>query len=77
MRGILRSGLLALGLFAMGCGGSEAELESEEAGTVRAADACHDACYATYRRCMIVAGGDIEEVNACIENRQACYATCP
>ncbi len=77
MRVILRSGLLALGLFVMGCGGSEAELEQEEAGTVHAADACRDACYATYRRCMVVAGGELEAVTACVEERQACYATCP
>jgi hypothetical protein len=73
------SGLLAVGLLAMGCGGSETEVEEE--GSVQAMytwDACRDACYATYRQCMIAAGGDdLEAITACVEERQACFATCP
>lgn len=75
MRVALMSGLLAVGLLAAGCGGPEAGLEED--GTVQAADACTDACYAEYRRCMIVAGGELEDVQACVEARNACYDACP
>lgn len=81
MRATILGGLLAVGLFVVGCGGAEAGLDKpsgpavEATGTVQAAVTCQS-CWDEYYTCMRLAGGEIEEVNACIEQRMACTQTC-
>lgn len=71
-----------MGLFAVGCGGSETDGEelsgrTEEAGLIEAASTCQDDCWNQYYTCMRIAHGELEEVNACIEGRMACLQSCP
>lgn len=76
MRVAIIAGLMAVGMLA-GCGGSlpAEEGHANEVGTAQQELGCQP-CYNEYVVCMRHAGGDIEQQESCMIDRQYCLETC-